>query len=390
MEGQFADAVIVAAGASRRMGGIDKLSAPLLGRPLLWWSVAAIRAARSVRRLIVVVAPERLAELRAADWLVGGDGELVAELVAGGERRSDSVANGVRAADADIVLVHDGARPLVSSALVDAVAAAAARHGAAIPVLPVPDSLKLVDGELVGGAVERDGIAAAQTPQAARRELLANAFAAAAPDAVFTDEAALLAAHGVPVATVPGEPANLKVTRPVDLELARAILAGRDPASAQRTGFGQDSHPFGPDLGLWLGGVLIEAAPRLYGHSDGDVALHALATAILAAAGLGDLGRHFPPTDPATAGAASAGLLADVLRGAEDAGWLVASAQVSLLGARPRLGGQRLDQMRGRIASLLGVADSAVSVVAASGNLGGPEGAGLVVSASALATLVRR
>jgi 2-C-methyl-D-erythritol 4-phosphate cytidylyltransferase/2-C-methyl-D-erythritol 2,4-cyclodiphosphate synthase len=387
MEARFADAVIVAAGASRRMGGSDKLAAPLLGRPLLAWTVSALHAARSVRRIIVVVPPQRQAGRGDAGWLAGADSDV--ELVGGGARRLDSVAAGFRLTDAEVVLVHDGARPLVTPALVDAVADAAAEHGAAIPVVPVADSLKRLDGEQVGGAVERAGLMAAQTPQGARRELLARAFADAPPDAAFTDEAALLAASGVVVATVAGDPANLKVTRPADLELARAILAGRDAAGQRRTGFGQDSHPFGPQLGLQLGGLLIEGAPRLHGHSDGDVALHALATALLAGAGLGDLGRHFPPGDPATAGAASSALLDSVLEQVSSSGWRVESAQVSLLGARPRLGPPRLDAMRARIADLLAVPESAVAVVASSGNLGGAEGAGSVISASALAVLVR-
>jgi 2-C-methyl-D-erythritol 2,4-cyclodiphosphate synthase len=299
------------------------------------------------------------------------------------------VANGVRAADSDVVLVHDGARPLVTPDLVDAVADAALHHGAAIPVVPVADSLRLLEGELVAGVVERDGLVAAQTPQAARRALLADAFAAAAPGATFTDESALLAAHGVTVATVPGTPDNLKVTRPADLELARAILAGRDAGRVRRTGFGQDSHPFGPQMGLWLGGVLFEQAPRLFGHSDGDAALHALATALLAASGRGDLGRRFPPTDPATAGAASGGLLRSVVEDIAADGWRIESAQVSLLGARPRFGAQRLDAMRAAISRLLGADESAVAVVASSGNLGGAEGAGLAISATAVVSLTR-
>lgn len=372
------------------MAGTDKLTAPLLGRPLLAWTVAALRAASAVRRLVVVAAADRLEELRAADWLREIDPDLT--LVAGGEQRADSVSNGVHAIDADLVLVHDGARPLVTPQLVDAVVHAAAREGAAIPVMAVADSLRRLDGEWVVGLVDREGLAAAQTPQAARRDLLLDAFAAAPAGSGFTDEAALLAANGVPVVTVPGEPANLKVTRPADLELAAAILAARHlaPASERRTGFGQDSHPFGPQLGLWLGGVLLDAAPRLYGHSDGDVALHALATAILAGARLGDLGRHFPPTDGATAGAPSAELLAAVVAQAQAAGWRVESAQISLLGARPRLGAARLDAMRDRVAQLLALEPAAVAIVASGGNLAGPEGAGLVISASAIATLVAR
>ena len=302
MNERFADAVVVAAGTSQRMGGIDKLEADLAGRPLLAWSVAAMAAARSVRRVIVVAAGDRLEGLARQPWLTSSG----ATLVAGGGARSDSVLAGVRTSDAEVVLIHDGARPLASPALADAVAAAAAQHGAAVPVVAVADSLKATADGLIGGAVERDGLAAAQTPQGARRELLLEAFAAR-PGQSFTDEAGLLQAHGVTVVAVAGEVANLKVTRPDDLELVRAIAAGR--AGAVRTGFGQDSHQFGRADGLWLGGMLFEHAPRLHGHSDGDCALHALTTALLSAIGAGDIGRLYPAGIAATAGLASADML---------------------------------------------------------------------------------
>src|SRR5512141_43060 len=370
LTGRYADAVIVAAGGSTRMGGVDKMSEQLLGRSLLQWSVEQMAAAQSVGRVVVVARPERVDELAATPWL------SAATVVAGGERRSDSVRAGVAVATAEVVLVHDGARPLASPALADAVAAAAARHGAAVPVLPVVDSLKRDHGTTLGATVDRDGLVRAQTPQGARRALLLDAFAAAGDEA-FSDEAALLESRGVPIATVPGEPANLKVTEPADLELVRAIAAGRYSAGGDEAGFhfglGQDSHGFGPDDGLWLGGVLIPDAPRLYGHSDGDVVLHALANALLAACGLPDLGRVFSSTDAATAGIASSHLLEEVVRRAEQAGWRVGRAQVALVGARPKLGGRWLDEMRGRISQLLGLEVEDVALTASTGNLNGAE-----------------
>ncbi len=378
------DAIVVAAGSSRRMAGVDKLDAQLAGRPLLAMSVEAMAGARGIRRVIVVTAASRVDDLRQATWLT----RLGARVVAGGERRSDSVLAGLMESDAEVVLVHDGARPLASSALAEAVSLAAAEHGAAIPVLPVADSLKLTDAGRVAGSLDRRNIVRAQTPQAARRELLLAAFSAAAGES-FTDEAGLLEAHGVPVVTVPGEALNIKVTERADLELVSSVLAGRGRAAGSRIGVGYDSHPFGPEDGLWLGGILFEEAPRLFGHSDGDVALHALATAILSACGLGDLGRHFPSTDPQHRGAASAKMLAGVVTRAAEAGWRPAAAQVSLLGARPRLGAERLEAMRRRVAEVLALDLELVAVSASSANLAGPEGAGRVVSANALATLVR-
>lgn len=375
----FADAVIVAAGGSTRMGGTDKMAQLLLGRSLLQWSVEQMAAAQSVARVIVVARPDRVAELAAQPWLSN------ATVVPGGELRTDSVRAGVTSATADVVLVHDGARPLASPALADAVAAAAAQHGAAVPVLAVVDSLKRDAGQVLGESIERDGLVRAQTPQGARRQLLLDAFAAAGEGA-FSDEAALLESRGVAIATVPGEPGNIKVTAPEDLELVRALARGRGES---RLGLGQDSHGFGPDLGLWLGGIHIEDAPRLYGHSDGDVVLHAIATAILSATGNGDLGRLFPPTDT-RAGVASSELLRAAVAKAQESGWAVESAQVSLVGARPRLGGQRLEAMRARVAQLIGINPESVAVSASTGNLNGAAGAGREISATALIGLHRR
>jgi 2-C-methyl-D-erythritol 4-phosphate cytidylyltransferase / 2-C-methyl-D-erythritol 2,4-cyclodiphosphate synthase len=378
------DVVIVAAGASQRMGGMDKLDAPLLGRPLLSWTVEHMRRLNGLRRLLVVVAPHSLDRYRASAWLARSR----AQIVAGGTQRSESVLAGVSRADADIVLVHDGARPLASTDLARRVARAAAEHGAAVPVVPIVDSIKrITDGDRLS-ALDRRGLVRAQTPQGTRRELLLDAFSAVA-DRSYSDEASLLESHGVPVVAVDGELSNIKVTEPADLDITRALLAARAEAGEQRAGIGQDSHPFGPGDGLRIGGIVIDEAPRLYGHSDGDALLHALASAILAAAGRGDLGRHFPAGEPATAGAASTTLLDGVLQTIAADGWQPRSAQLSLLGARPHFGAARLDQMRERIADLLGLSPTSVALTASSGNLTGPEGAGLALSATTSVTIGR-
>ncbi len=377
---RFADAVIVAAGGSTRMGGADKMSALLLGRSLLQWSVEQMAAAQSVARVVVVARPERVAELAAEPWL------SQASVVAGGERRSDSVRAGVSAASADVVLVHDGARPLASPALADAVATAAAQHGAAVPIVPVVDSLKRDGGGTLGASVDRAGLVRAQTPQGARRQLLLDAMTAARDEA-FSDEAALLESQGIPVATVPGEAGNIKVTLPEDLEMVRTLARG---GSESRVGLGRDSHGFGPELGLMLGGIEIANAPRLYGHSDGDVVLHAIATAILSATGNGDLGRLFPPTDRHTTGVASTDLLREAIAKANGSGWAVESVQVSVVGARPKLGGQRLDAMAANVANTLAVSRESVAINASTGNLSGDDGAGRTISATALVSLNRR
>jgi len=381
---RIADVVVVAAGSSRRMGGGDKLELTIAGRPILRRTVEALAAAPEIDGVIVVTAADRVHELRASGWLT----ELGARVVPGGRRRQDSVAAGVRAAKADIVLVHDAARPFVSPGLISRVVAGAQRHGAAIPALPVVDALKRVDGELITGSADRAGLYRAQTPQAARRVLLlAAADAHAGGEDDIPDEADLLARDGVPVAIVPGDADNIKVTLPEDLALARR-LAGE--ASAVRIALGTDSHPFGPEDGLRLGGLLVEGAPRLQGHSDGDAVLHALCDALLAASGRGDLGRLFPSGERHTRGIDSRELVAEVMRHVSAAGLALTSADVTILGVRPRLGGQRLDAMAASIAAMTGLERDRVSVKAATGNLSGDEGAGRVISASCLVSVVSR
>ncbi len=382
-----ADVVVVAAGGSRRMAGVDKLLAPVAGRPLLAWTLDALAAAPVVDRIVLVVPAARLDQLARAPW-VAARAEAV---IPGGATRQASVAAGVRHLDRidpagrdRPVLVHDGARPLVSAALVEAVAAAVLRHGAAIPVVPVVETLKRVGEGRVHETLDRSALAVAQTPQGARRGLLLDAWTRYLPESSveFTDEAALLEACNIPVHAIPGEPANLKVTVPDDLQRVERALGPGMP----RVGFGHDSHPFGPGRPLRLGGVEIPNAPRLSGHSDGDVVLHAVADALLGAAGLGDLGRMFPSDQRTPSGIASTVLLERVAARVREHGYRPEAVDVVVIGARPRLG-TRLDAMRNAIAVALGLDPSAVNVKASTGNLAGDEGAGRSISARAVATL---
>lgn len=384
----MADAIVVAAGSSSRMGGTDKLLADVAGRPLLAWTLAAFEAAPEVGRIVVSTASDGVAALSAAPWLPS----KVHAVVAGGDRRQASVAAGLGAlADIDddrVLLVHDGARPLVSGRVIEEVIRATAAYGAAIPVVPVSETLKRLDGDRVGATLDRAGVVAAQTPQGVRAGLLRAAYRRYPPDGpeTWTDEASVLEACTIPVHVVDGDPVNLKVTLPADLARVRSVLTG--PGQV-RTGIGHDSHPFGPGVGLALGGIVIEAAPRLHGHSDGDVALHAICDALLGAAGLGDLGRLFPAGPATPAGIDSASLLTEVRRRVEAAGWSVGSVDLTILAARPRLGAH-LDAMRSAIAGLLGLGVDAVNVKASTGNLDGSEGAGRTISALAMASLERR
>jgi 2-C-methyl-D-erythritol 4-phosphate cytidylyltransferase / 2-C-methyl-D-erythritol 2,4-cyclodiphosphate synthase len=387
------DAVVVAAGLGTRMGGGDKLGLLVAGRPLLAWTLAGLAAAPIVRRIVVVTAAGRVGEVSAAPWLSA----RVSAVVEGGPRRQDSVAAGIGALGAglpdDVILVHDGARPLVSPVLVARVAAAAAEHGAAIPVVPVAETLKRVVDGRIEATVDRTMLAAAQTPQGIRRDVLARAWAEQPPAgaATWTDEAALLEACRIPVHAVPGESANLKVTLPDDLARVEAALAARGDFAAApvvpRVGFGDDGHPFGPGAPLVLGGLVFEGAPRLHGHSDGDVALHAVCEALLGAAGLGDLGRLFPAGPATPAGIASTEMLAACLERVVAAGYTPVALDVTLVGARPRLAGH-LDAMAAAIAARVGVAADRVNVKASTGNLAGFEGAGRGISARAVAVVI--
>jgi 2-C-methyl-D-erythritol 4-phosphate cytidylyltransferase/2-C-methyl-D-erythritol 2,4-cyclodiphosphate synthase len=407
------------------MGGADKLAATVGGRPLLAWTLAAIADAPGVERIVLVAPPARAARLADDGWLP----RSVVATVEGGTRRHESVASGLAALDAldaaglgpgggalgpdagassdRVVLVHDGARPIVPAALVERVVAAAARHGAAIPVTPVVETLKRVDGDVVAGTVDRAGLGASQTPQGFRRSVLTTAFARFPPAGpeTWTDEAALLEACGLAVHAVAGDPANLKVTYPDDLARVAAHLPAAGPPgmpapaggpraasdaaapAPPRVGLGEDLHPFGPGVPLVLGGVVFPGAPRLHGHSDGDVVLHAVADALLGAAGLGDLGRLAPAGPETPRGIDSGSLLrraVDLVRGA---GWSPSSLDLTITGARPRIGA-RLPEMADAIASILRLPASRVSVKASTGNLVGPEGAGRAVGARAVVVLV--
>jgi 2-C-methyl-D-erythritol 4-phosphate cytidylyltransferase/2-C-methyl-D-erythritol 2,4-cyclodiphosphate synthase len=376
------------------MGGLDKLDADLAGRSVLRRSIEALAEA-GVEKIAVVTSPARIPEVAAAGWLP----DAVVAIVAGGERRQESVAAGVAAlaettapSDDPVILVHDAARPLVTPTLVRAVVQATLANGAAIPVLPVTETLKRLEGDWVSETVDRTSVVAAQTPQGVRRSVLERAYAMFPPDGAenWTDEASLLEACTIAVHVIPGEATNLKVTVPADLERARAIL---DPTRAAelpsaRVGLGVDSHPFGPGDSLVLGGVRIDGAPRLVGHSDGDVALHAVADALLGAMGMGDLGRAFPADSRTPAGIDSRLMLVSVADRVREAGWRPANVDVTIVAARPRMS-ELLPQMGAIIAEAIGVDAAAVNVKASTGNLIGPEGMGRSVSASAVVMVVR-
>jgi 2-C-methyl-D-erythritol 4-phosphate cytidylyltransferase / 2-C-methyl-D-erythritol 2,4-cyclodiphosphate synthase len=283
------------------------------------------------------------------------------------------------------VLVHDAARPFATSALARAVALAAAEDGAALAALPASDTLKRArpDGRRVAETLDRREVWLAQTPQGFRADVLRRAFeVAGAGAAEATDECLLVERLGLPVALVPGEEPNFKITTADDVARARARLEA--PVAM---GIGYDVHPFAPGRRLVLGGVEFEG-DGLLGHSDADICAHALGDAILGAAGLGDLGRHFPDTDPRWKGVESLKLLHAIAGKAAALGWRVGNCDVTLAARRPRIA-PRAEEMRARLAEALGVAPAQVNVKATTGEELGFVGRGEGIAAHAVALLVR-
>ena len=369
-------AILVAAGRSDRMG-IDKLWVDLWGRPAWRWSLDALLAAPGMIRVAISVAPDAIDRFREALPEGSEDRCLV---VAGGNGRADSVIAGIWAltgaghGDDTVVLVHDAARPGVTTSLITAVAAAAVEHAAVIPVVPVVDSLKRVRNDRVVGPVEREEVVAAQTPQAARLEALRSAIEEAhAWGRPITDDAGALAAAGTPVRVVPGDPENRKLTEPSDLVSMRAILASRAmPITGLggsvplppgvRCGVGFDDHRLVAGRPMRIGGVAFPDEPLgPEGHSDGDAALHALIDALLGAARLGDVGALFPPGADAWAGADSADLVRRAVEALAERGWRPTAADLAVAVERPAIAPRR-DEIAGRIAALLGLDTGAISV----------------------------
>ena len=343
-------AIIAAAGFGSRMQ-LDQPKQFLLlgGMPILARTVGVFAAHPGIDRIVVVVPEDHLADSQQMFARHGLDLKDI-ELIAGGRRRQDSVQAGLAALDAgvDLVLVHDGARPLVSAAVIDRCLDTARRDGAAITAIPVNDTLKRGgDDGWVVETISRTSLWQAQTPQAARRDLLEQAFRQNG-EADVTDEASLLERAAIPVRLVAGEAGNLKITHPEDIALAESLLQRR--TGRLRIGHGYDAHRFCENRALVLGGVTVPYRLGLAGHSDADVLTHALCDALLGAAGSGDIGHHFPDTDQRFAGISSIILLEKVVRLVNSAGYTLTNADITVVCQAPRLA-QHLEEMRTRLAA---------------------------------------
>jgi len=339
--------IVVAAGTSTRLGGIPKQFRELAGENVTSRSVRALTACAELDGVIVVLAAGEIGGPHASR-LQGLD--RVSAVIPGGATRMASSLAGVEAAGlAEFVLVHDAARPFVEPTLVAAVLKGTRLHGAAVPALPARDTVKREDGEgFVTETLDRSTLRLAQTPQGARRDWLLEALRSAAASGVeVTDEAQALERVGRRVAVVPGDPANLKITTQDDWDQARRRVG--DDAGGLRVGHGYDVHRFGGARGLVLGGVVFPGEEGLLGHSDADVVLHAAMDAVLGAAGLPDIGHHFPPDDPRFAGADSRALAREVAGLVSGAGFRILNLDLTLLAERPKIR-EKVEAMRSAVA----------------------------------------
>ncbi|MEA3054071.1 MAG: 2-C-methyl-D-erythritol 4-phosphate cytidylyltransferase [Sphingomonadales bacterium] len=373
-------ALLVAAGSgSRAGGGLPKQYRALAGKPLLAHALDGLeRAGLDEVRVVIGPGQETLYARAVA-------GRSLPSPVAGGAERQDSVRNGLEAVatagGADRVLIHDAARPFLPAAVVGRLEEALATSDGAVPVLPVVDTLARV-GTGLGDLVERAGLVRVQTPQAFRFDSILAAHRGWGGGAA-SDDAQIARAAGLEVAAVAGDPALEKLTFEEDFVRAEARLAAR---LTSRTGLGFDVHAFAAGEELWLGGVRIPHHRGLKGHSDADAALHALTDALLGAAGEGDIGDHFPPSDPRWRGAASALFVEHARDLILARGGRIDHVDLTLICEEPRIGPHR-DSMRTAIAALLRLAPTRVSIKATTTEHLGFTGRGEGLAAQAIATI---
>jgi 2-C-methyl-D-erythritol 4-phosphate cytidylyltransferase/2-C-methyl-D-erythritol 2,4-cyclodiphosphate synthase len=378
-------AIIAAGGRGTRFGGaLPKQLLPLAGRPILQHSVDAFLRHSRITDLVVAVPPELAAN--PPEYLRGAAKPLTA--IEGGARRQDSVARALARvpAPAEIVVVHDAARPLVTEAVITRTVLAAADAGAAIAALPATDTVKRGNElRVVVGTIPRSEIFLAQTPQAFRTHVLRAALADAGEGVEATDEAALVERTGHPVRLVDGDPRNVKITTADDLDFAERLLGAR--ASLLRIGTGYDLHRLVEGRRLILAGIVIPFEKGLAGHSDADVVCHAVTDAVLGAAAAGDIGRHFPDTDARWKDADSLRLLARAVEIVAAGGYAVVNVDVVVIAERPKLA-PYVDAMRASLARVMGLDPSGVSIKGKTNEGVGSIGAGESIAVHAVALLM--
>ena len=376
-------AIIAAGGRGLRFGGSQpKQLLPLGPSAILERSLDAFRASEVIDEIVVALPPDLVAD---PPPYLHSRAKPVA-VVAGGARRRDSVANAFAqiSARADVVVIHDAARPFVSRDVIRRTVAAATESGAAIAAIAARDTVKRAGADgMITATLRRDEIFLAQTPQAFRTSVLRVALAL---DGDATDEAALVEQSGHPVRVVEGDPRNLKITTPEDFAMAERLLGEASSSPALRIGNGYDLHRLVAGRPLILGGVHVPFDKGLDGHSDADVICHAVTDAVLGAAGAGDIGRHFPDTDPAWKGADSLDLLRRAVAIVSAAGLAVGNVDVVVIMQRPKLL-PHLEPIRANLASALGCDPSRVSVKGKTNEGVDSMGAGESIAVHAVALL---
>lgn len=414
-------AVIVAAGSGRRMGGgINKQYINIAGKPVLARSVQCFENDPHIDEIIITVRTGEEEKCR-RDIIKAYGFKKISAVIAGGAERQDSVCAAIDfinsrvsaaaqsgcgsdrsgktthadSADSPFVLIHDGARPLVTENIIDSVLETCFMYGAAIPAVPLKDTVKFVDTSVSGAVVtstpKRGSLRAVQTPQGFRLDIISRAYYSCTTDTVVTDDASLVEAAGMTVHVVQGDESNIKITTPGDTALAEMLLkalnadnfrqnvrCNTDSAYAEkkssnctaeekflcripRTGMGYDVHAFAAGRKLVLGGVDIPHERGLLGHSDADVLIHAVMDALLGAAALGDIGKHFPDSDPRYKGISSLLLLGHVAELLRSNGWLIVNIDATVIAQRPKIA-PHIPAMKKNMAKVLKISESQINI----------------------------
>ncbi len=361
---KFTSAIIAAAGSGSRMkSDISKQFIMLGDTPVLAKTLLAFESATEIDEIIVVT---KEADIPAVTKLKEKyEISKVTRILNGGATRQESVCNGISSAIGELILIHDGARPFITPDEINSVADALYTYEAAALGIPVTDTLKSADSDaVITGTVDRSNLYSIQTPQGFRAEVIKKAHAVATQNNLSaTDDCALCENLGIGIKIIEGSPTNIKITRPDDLKMSAAILGGREDEKAMRSGLGYDVHRLVENRDLILGGVKIPHELGLLGHSDADVLLHAIMDALLGAAALGDIGRHFPDTDDKWLGADSGELLRMVGKLLLDKGAKIINIDATIIAQRPKIS-PYIPQMIDNISSILKIDKSCVNVKA--------------------------
>ncbi len=380
--------IIPAAGSGSRLGtDIPKQFLDLAGVSILERTIRAFLSHPSIGSIVVVLPVNHLQSARRDLRTASGALPLKLILVAGGDSRQQSVRNGLNALPAGIdgVLVHDGARPMVSTAVIDRCIKGIKTHGAVIAAVPVKDTLKEVENTTITGTVDRSRLWQAQTPQAMQRHLLIKAFEHAETTGfIGTDEASLLEHASIPVSVVEGSERNIKITRREDLAVAAGLL--QEEKKEMKIGHGFDAHQLVAERKLILGGVEIPYQLGLAGHSDADVLTHALMDAVLGALGAGDIGRHFPDSDDSYRGADSLKLLTEVMKLATENNMGLSNADLTIICQQPTLA-PYLASMQAHLAAACGTSANNINIKATTTEKMGFTGRGEGISSHAVVLL---